>query len=1011
MLPSFLYAPLEGERAEDPFGDAPWAARRARAPAGRRGRRAARRLEQELARARGGRPDGGHPAVGRRRTTSPKVSPVEAAARLLAHVGGAWDAAHPDAPLAEQEVVLTVPASFDEVARELTVEAAQRAGLVAAAARGAAGRVLRLDGALRGRRGCDACSSAHRRDRRSCSSSTWAEARRTCRSCAWRASQRRRARRRRAAPAARRRQHGPRARPRARAAAGRRRGKLDRPASRSSWPHAATPRRSCSATRRPKTCRSRWSGAGAQPRRGRAHAPGSSREEAERVVLEGFLPAVDAAGARPQRARSALVGFGLPYERDVAITRHVAALRRAGTSPDGRAGRRAAQRRASSAPRASPTRVVERRSRRWRGEPADAACPTPIPDLAVARGAVGLRARAARAGRAHRRRLGARLLRRRRRRRGQRRRSASSLAAPRRACPHGARGRTFALASGRPVRFDLSRATRSPPRAGRRRRRRRRALRARCRRSRPRSRSRRGQAGEVRVVIEGELTPVGHARPRVRRGRSTARRRRAGSSVQLAAPPVPAAPSSSPGSDDQSVRPAVAVRSPPRRLDARASSSLDRAFGKPRADATRPRGQGSAARARDACSASGRSGRPRPTAPSSTRSSPSARGAAALGRPRAHVLAARGLVRPAGLRRSARPGRVAALFAALRRAARFPGRGARLAAVLHRVAARRGRSRRGRADAASATSSIRTSRLPRRAQEAEEAGAVARRRARHGVVARAGRADAPRASSADGSSSARGRTATPALGGHRATGRARSGVRERAPRRAAARRGAVDRSPAAREVGRRAHRDRRRRGAGPADRRPGARRQRSRARRKSRSASGRGGRDARARCAPCARSSRSRPASAPRSSATRSHRPASRRVVLFRRGTSRAPGSGARFLIWGGLRDSETACGAGGWDRTRAVSSAIARPKSRNGHPTPGRSSWHFGGPLRDSSGVVAGRVAWRPSYRETRRVQRLLEMAHHRSRRVHRWWVSLSSSAAGASEATATEARDRRSR
>ena len=42
----------------------------------------------------------------------------------------AWDHAHPDHPLAEQDVVLTVPASFDEVARELTVQAAQQAGLV-----------------------------------------------------------------------------------------------------------------------------------------------------------------------------------------------------------------------------------------------------------------------------------------------------------------------------------------------------------------------------------------------------------------------------------------------------------------------------------------------------------------------------------------------------------------------------------------------------------------------------------------------------------------------------------------------------------------------------------------------------------------------------------------------------------------------------------------------------------------------------------------------------------------
>jgi hypothetical protein len=58
----------------------------------------------------------------------PRVSPVEASARTLAHLRAAWDATFP-APLAEQEVVLTVPASFDEVARELTLAAAEAAGL------------------------------------------------------------------------------------------------------------------------------------------------------------------------------------------------------------------------------------------------------------------------------------------------------------------------------------------------------------------------------------------------------------------------------------------------------------------------------------------------------------------------------------------------------------------------------------------------------------------------------------------------------------------------------------------------------------------------------------------------------------------------------------------------------------------------------------------------------------------------------------------------------------------
>lgn len=59
----------------------------------------------------------------------PKVSPVSAAQQYLAHLIAAWDAAHHDAPLAEQHVVLTVPASFDASARDLTREAALAAGL------------------------------------------------------------------------------------------------------------------------------------------------------------------------------------------------------------------------------------------------------------------------------------------------------------------------------------------------------------------------------------------------------------------------------------------------------------------------------------------------------------------------------------------------------------------------------------------------------------------------------------------------------------------------------------------------------------------------------------------------------------------------------------------------------------------------------------------------------------------------------------------------------------------
>ncbi|SAK57830.1 chaperone heat-shock protein [Caballeronia hypogeia] len=58
-----------------------------------------------------------------------KISPVIASASYLAHVHAAWNERFPDAPLDAQDVVLTVPASFDEGARALTLEAARMAGL------------------------------------------------------------------------------------------------------------------------------------------------------------------------------------------------------------------------------------------------------------------------------------------------------------------------------------------------------------------------------------------------------------------------------------------------------------------------------------------------------------------------------------------------------------------------------------------------------------------------------------------------------------------------------------------------------------------------------------------------------------------------------------------------------------------------------------------------------------------------------------------------------------------
>jgi len=66
----------------------------------------------------------------------PMVSPVEASARYLVHLRNAWNHTMSGANSGDsrqlfehQEIVLTVPASFDEEARELTVEAARQAGL------------------------------------------------------------------------------------------------------------------------------------------------------------------------------------------------------------------------------------------------------------------------------------------------------------------------------------------------------------------------------------------------------------------------------------------------------------------------------------------------------------------------------------------------------------------------------------------------------------------------------------------------------------------------------------------------------------------------------------------------------------------------------------------------------------------------------------------------------------------------------------------------------------------
>lgn len=77
-----------------------------------------------------------HPGVDRRAPILPvdapeevqQLSPLQASIHYLEHLIHAWNHRHPEAPLLEQAVTITVPASFDPAARELTAEAAEAVG-------------------------------------------------------------------------------------------------------------------------------------------------------------------------------------------------------------------------------------------------------------------------------------------------------------------------------------------------------------------------------------------------------------------------------------------------------------------------------------------------------------------------------------------------------------------------------------------------------------------------------------------------------------------------------------------------------------------------------------------------------------------------------------------------------------------------------------------------------------------------------------------------------------------
>jgi len=137
MLPSFLFVPGPHDVSEGGL-DLPWKAENEMA-AGEFARERGAELPQRLISS--SKSWLCHTLVDRNKPILPwdgpeemkKLSPVEAAARILTHIRDAWDYAmageDPDLRMERQDVLLTVPASFDAVARELTVKAAEMAGL------------------------------------------------------------------------------------------------------------------------------------------------------------------------------------------------------------------------------------------------------------------------------------------------------------------------------------------------------------------------------------------------------------------------------------------------------------------------------------------------------------------------------------------------------------------------------------------------------------------------------------------------------------------------------------------------------------------------------------------------------------------------------------------------------------------------------------------------------------------------------------------------------------------
>ncbi|MDD2667109.1 Hsp70 family protein [Zoogloea sp.] len=132
LLPSFLYLPHESELAPGDLG-LPWTSSQDFAAGEFARTRGAATPIRLVASAKSWLC---HPGVDRRAAILPaeapaevaRISPLTASIRYLSHLREAWNVAHPDAPFDAQDVTVTIPASFDPAARELTAEATRAAG-------------------------------------------------------------------------------------------------------------------------------------------------------------------------------------------------------------------------------------------------------------------------------------------------------------------------------------------------------------------------------------------------------------------------------------------------------------------------------------------------------------------------------------------------------------------------------------------------------------------------------------------------------------------------------------------------------------------------------------------------------------------------------------------------------------------------------------------------------------------------------------------------------------------